>query len=72
VTAVGIALFASPADAETIPERLMADITGDSYVQEALLHKRVRNSCGESSVVAGLHEQPYTSNLQDQELAGLQ
>ena len=31
----------------------------------ALLHKRVRDSCGESSVVAGLHEQPYTSNLQD-------
>ena len=30
----------------------------------ALLHKRVRDSC-ESSVVAGLHEQPYTSNLQD-------
>ena len=35
------------------------------YRVTALLHKRVRDSCGESSVVAGLHEQPYTSNLQD-------
>ena len=33
---------------------------------------RGRDSSGESSVVAGLHEQPYTSDLQDQELAGLQ
>jgi hypothetical protein len=31
----------------------------------------VRDSSGESSVVAGLHEQTYTSYLQDQELAGL-
>lgn len=29
VTAVGIALFAGPADAETIPERLMADLARD-------------------------------------------
>jgi hypothetical protein len=32
---------------------------------------RVRNSSRESSVVAGLHEQTDTPNLQDQELAGL-
>lgn len=31
----------------------------------------VRDSCRESSVVAGLHEQTETSDLQDQELAGL-
>ncbi len=33
--------------------------------------KRVRDSCRESSVVAGRHEQTHTPNLQDQELAGL-
>ncbi|WP_036179771.1 HK97 family phage prohead protease [Palleronia rufa] len=31
----------------------------------------VRDSCRESSVVAGRHEQTHTANLQDQELAGL-
>ena len=33
---------------------------------------RVRDSSRESSMVAGLHEQTRTPNLQDQELAGLQ
>jgi hypothetical protein len=32
---------------------------------------RVRDSSCESSVVAGMHEQTYTPNLQDQELASL-
>jgi hypothetical protein len=31
----------------------------------------VRDSSRESSVVGGLHEQPHTSDLQDQELANL-
>lgn len=30
---------------------------------------RVRNSCGESSVVTGLHEQTHIPDLQNQELA---
>ena len=33
---------------------------------------RVKDSSRESSMVAGLHEQTHTANLQDQELAGLQ
>ena len=33
---------------------------------------RVRDSSRESSVVAGMHEQTYTPNLQNQELASLQ
>jgi hypothetical protein len=32
----------------------------------------MRDSSRESSVVAGLHEQTYTPNLQDQKLASLQ
>ena len=32
----------------------------------------VRDSSHESSVVAGMHEQTYTRNLQDQELASIQ
>lgn len=32
---------------------------------------RVRDSSCESSVVAGMHEQTYTPNLQDEELASL-
>lgn len=32
----------------------------------------MRNSSRESSVVAGMHEQTHTPDLQDQELAGLQ
>ena len=32
----------------------------------------VRDSSRESIVVAGMHEQTHTPNLQDQELAGLQ
>ncbi len=32
---------------------------------------RARDSSRESSMVAGMHEQTYTSDLQDQELASL-
>jgi hypothetical protein len=31
----------------------------------------MRDSSRESSMVAGMHEQTYTPNLQDQKLAGL-
>jgi len=37
----------------------------------ALLHKSSGDSCRESSVVAGLHEKTYTSDLQDDELGCL-
>ena len=39
--------------------------------QKALLHKSMRDSSCESSVVAGRHEQTDTPRLQDQELARL-
>ncbi len=42
-------------------------------IGEALLRKGcVRDSSGESSMVAGLHEQTHPAALQDQELACLQ
>jgi hypothetical protein len=45
----------------------------DLHVHEALLHKSCegRDSSLESSMVAGMHEQTHTPDLQDHELAGL-
>jgi hypothetical protein len=38
----------------------------------AMLHKSSRDSCRESSVVAGFHEETDTSDLQNHELGCLQ
>ena len=41
------------------------------YAEGLCCTNPVRDSSGESSVVAGLHEQTHTPDLQNQELAGL-
>ena len=61
-----------------VPADVKDRVYGTKLSLEIGGHKRlcctnpVRDSSGESSVVAGMHEQTYTRRLQDQELASLQ
>ena len=62
------------------PNDALTDLTGEEReMLKAVIGERrlcctnpVRDSSHESSVVAGMHEQTYTRNLQDQELASIQ
>ena len=46
--------------------------TQDYHANRLCCSDRMRDSSREFSVVAGMHEQTYTPDLQDQELASLQ
>ena len=67
---LGINAAKGQARSQRLFVELLATVEGSRKM--ALLHKSVRDSSRESSVVAGMHEQTHTSDLQDQELASLQ
>jgi hypothetical protein len=55
-----------------LPSRCYCTCAISSFLGGLCCTNSVWDSSHESSVVAGMHEQTYTRNLQDQELASIQ